>query len=354
MRPQTGTYCYFSSAKKIAAMNNTLRKALCFVLPLLVLCAIPGHSQFLKDVLNHVKQTAQNRANDKASQNTNKSLDKVDSTFTGKGGSGGSVAGSTTDSSGSAAVMKGLGNFMGRGGVSAADSAKALAAYKNANGGSGTYYEYTIETTSKRGGASKSTAKMYFTGDGEGRSEMNLAAMMGAKNAAPMITIGRASQLEYSVSLDDSVRKYSLNVIDTALINSGFSTYKITKLGEENINGYSCIHAKLQTTTGSGLFKSTSTMQLWTSTGVTGYSSLKKMMLQNVTPAMMKALEAAGCGGFIVKMASDGNKNYSMTMLLTKAEGQTFSAALFKIPAGYTQSNDNLMLANMMGAASKQ
>jgi hypothetical protein len=102
------------------------------------------------------------------------------------------------------------------------------------------------------------------------------------------------------------------------------------------------------------MFKSTSTMQLWTSTGVTGYSSLKRMMMQNVTPAMVKALDDAGCGGFIVKMSSGEGKSYSMTMLLTKAERQTFPASLFKIPAGYTKSNDNLMLGNMMGAASKQ
>jgi hypothetical protein len=37
-----------------------------------------AHAQFLKNVLNSVKQTVQNRANDKASTTTNKAIDKVD------------------------------------------------------------------------------------------------------------------------------------------------------------------------------------------------------------------------------------------------------------------------------------
>ncbi|HEY4110351.1 hypothetical protein [Puia sp.] len=43
----------------------------------MMLCR-PAHAQFLKNVLNSVKQTAQNRANDKASTTTNKAIDKVD------------------------------------------------------------------------------------------------------------------------------------------------------------------------------------------------------------------------------------------------------------------------------------
>src|ERR1700733_183360 len=37
------------------------------------------HAQFLKNILNSVKQTAQNKADQKANNATNKALDKVDS-----------------------------------------------------------------------------------------------------------------------------------------------------------------------------------------------------------------------------------------------------------------------------------
>lgn len=62
-------------------------------IPCLALCLLmslaqsgPLQAQFFKDILNTVKQTAQGRANSKASQTTNKALDKVDSSSSGKGG----------------------------------------------------------------------------------------------------------------------------------------------------------------------------------------------------------------------------------------------------------------------------
>jgi hypothetical protein len=52
------------------------------------------HAQFLKKIMNSVKQTAQNRAENKTNQATNKALDKADSAvFIGNG----SNASSTSD-----------------------------------------------------------------------------------------------------------------------------------------------------------------------------------------------------------------------------------------------------------------
>src|SRR6185437_13223260 len=182
----------------------------------------------------------------------------------------------------------------------------------------------------------------------------NLASMMGAKNGSALILIGRMQQPHYSIILDDANKEYSLNVIDTALINSMHQNYKVTKLGNETVNGYNCTHAKLVSTMGSGMFKTSSTEDIWTSTEVPGYDMVKKATLQqNITPAMMKALNDAGCGGFFVKMASS-DKHYSMTMQLAKASKQSFPASMFKIPGGYTESKSNLMFGNMMQAAQKQ
>ena len=100
------------------------------------------------------------------------------------------------------------------------------------------------------------------------------------------------------------------------------------------------------------MFKSSSTEDIWTSVDVPGYDLIKKATLQlNITPGMMKALNDAGCGGFFVKMQS-GDKDYSMTMQLVKADKQSFPASMFKIPNGYTESKSNLMFSNMMQAAS--
>lgn len=338
------------------------------------------HAQFLKKIIDNAKQTAQDKASDKANDVTNKVFDKIDDATQKKSNNNsnpnsnsnssnidtaavGGVLGAfakaaqdnPNDTSAADLTMKALGNLTGGGGVSAADSANAIKAYTTANGGSGIYYEYTIETNTKQNGAVKSISKMYLTSNGEGRSEMNLAAMMGAQNASPLVVIGKMDQPHYSVVIDDENKAYSLNVIDTALINDNLGKYEVTKIGNETVNGYNCVHAKLTFTLGSGMFKSSNTEDIWTSVDVPGYDFFKKAILQqNVTPAMMKALNDAGCGGFFVKMTSNDSDGYSMTMQLTKAEKQSFSSSMFKIPAGYTESKDNLMFGNMMQAARKQ
>jgi len=329
------------------------------------------HAQFLKNIINQVKQTTQNRANSKADNATNAAIDGVtsgnqknttnnssDIDTAAMGGVLGAFAKAAhdnpNDTSMSDLLGKSLGNIAGGGGVSAADSVSAIKTYETAKGGSGIYYEYTIESHTKERGTVNSTSKMYLTNSGEGRSEMNIAAMMGAKNSSALIVIGRMQQPHYSIILDDETKQYSLNVIDTALINSVHEKYQATKLGNETVNGYNCAHAKLVSTTGSGMFKSTSTEDIWTSTDVPGYDLVRKASLQqNITPGMLKALNDAGCGGFFVKMTS-GDKHYSMTMQLAKAEKQTFPASMFKIPNGYNESKSNLMFGNMMQAAKKQ
>ncbi len=330
------------------------------------------HAQFLKKIMNEVKQTTQNNVNSKADNATNTAIDGIangNQKNTTNNSSGvdtaamGGVLGAfakaahdnPNDTSMSDLLGKSLGNIAGGGGVSAEDSVAAIKTYKTANGGSGIYYEYTIESHTKENGTVNSTSKMYLANDGEGRSEMNLAGMMGAKNSSALIVIGRMQQPHYSVIVDDATKQYSLNVIDTALINSVNQNFKATKVSNETVNGYNCTHAKLTSTVGSGLFKSTSTEDIWTSVDVPGYEMVKKATLQqNITPGMMKALNDAGCGGFFVKMTSS-DKHYSMTMQLAKAEKQSFPASMFKIPNDYTESKTNLMFASMMqGAAASQ
>ena len=95
-------------------------------------------------------------------------------------------------------------------------------------------------------------------------------------------------------------------------------------------------------------------MDIWTSADVPGYSMLKSWMSnQNVTPKMMKALDQAGCGGFMVKMTND-NKNLTYSMDLIKADKNSFPASMFCIPAGYTESKYNLMMMNMMQSAGQK
>jgi hypothetical protein len=252
-------------------------------------------------------------------------------------------------------AIKFLGKMTGGGGVSAADSASAISGYMRGSGGSGIHYQYLISATTKKKNTIKDTMNAYYTNSGRGRSEINLAGIIaaaeGVKAGSPLVVIGDANQPRYSIILDAGSRQYSLNVIDTSLINSAHESYQVTKIGNETVGGYSCTHAKLTSTSGKGMFKSTTTMDIWTSPGVPGYSAMKKWMAaQNVTPRMMQALDQAGCGGFFVKMASQ-SKDLTYNMELIRAEQNSFPASMFQIPPGYTKANYNLMMANMVQAA---
>ncbi|HEY4110353.1 DUF4412 domain-containing protein [Puia sp.] len=301
-------------------------------------------AQFFKDVLNTVKNTAQGRANSKADQTTNKAIDKVP-------GSGATNSSHTPPDTSAAGMMKALGMFAGGGGVSASDSAAAIDSYRNGKGGSGFYYQYLTTATSKKNGTVKDTSYRWLTNGGEGRSEMRIA--MPGVASGKLTVVGRAGQPTYSILLDPDNKGYSLCVIDTGLINSRNTTYKVTKVGDETVDGYACVHVKLTSTSGSGLFKSSSTEDLWTSTAVPGYSLYHNLSDQTVNYGMIQALEKAGAGGMMVKMAASG-KDYSMSYDLTDARSGSYPASLFMIPAGYTNNHKNIMEYMMSGMTGAQ
>lgn len=349
-----------------------IRLATCLLIGLSA-ASTPSRAQFFKKLVDNVKQTVQNKTNDKASQATGNAMDKALSpTSKTSGSSPGQTSGTqpvgdtaTTnrllgsfakaaqdnpnDTSAASLTMKGLGLFIGGGGVSAADSAAAIRSFMTSKGGSGIFYQtrITMEKKGKNASVTKDTTLAYMTNGGEGRSEMRIP-IPGVKTNK-MVIIGRADKPAYSISLDDDAKTYSLNVIDTSLIYHTGND-QATRIGEETIAGYHCIHARVTSSTGSGMFKSTSTYDVWTSTDVPGYEIYRRVLTQrNASPGMLGALERAGCAGFLVKMTS-GGKDYSMTMELIRAQEKSLPASLFAIPSNYKEEEKN-MLFQMMPAS---
>jgi Domain of unknown function (DUF4412) len=331
--------------------------------------SVPLQAQFFKDIINTVKQTAQGRANSKTSQTTNNAVDKVDGTTQVKtnnstpnndpfdssatnsvlGAFAKAAAANPNDTSSADLTMKALGLLTGGGGVSPQDSMAAINNYKTASGGNGIHYEYSITISGKKIATTKDSSHIYFTNIGEGRAEMRIP--MPGVQMNRMISIGRFNLPKYAIMLYPDSRTYSLNIIDTSLLKSR-QTYHVTGIGTETVQGYSCIHSKLVSTSGSGLFKSTSTTDIWTCSSVPGYSLFKKMSsLQTTQTGMISALENAGCGGIFVKFVVSG-KNASVEEVLIKAEESKFSEDLFRIPSGYTESKDN-MFSHMLPPAKK-
>jgi hypothetical protein len=315
-------------------------------------------AQFLKKIMANVRQTAQGRANSKADQAADSALQEKgpgspsDTAATNKvlGAFAKAAQQNPNDTSAADVTMKALGILVGGGGVSAADSAAAIKNFMTGSGGNGVFYQYLTTATSKQMGTTKDTTMKYLCNSGDGRSEMRIN-MPGALSNK-MINIGRAGQPKYSVMLYPDSKTYSLSIIDTSLINSGRETYQVTKIGNETIQGYNCIHSKIISATNTRFFKSATTFDVWTSTDVPGYALIQKMIrVENIQPKMMQALEQAGCGGFFVKINTTA-KDYSMSMLLIKAEKKTFPASLFVIPGGYSESEQNVMY-HMVPAAKK-
>lgn len=327
-----------------------------------------SHAQFLKNILNSAKQTAQNRANDKAANATNKALDKLDTknknnnngantpNSAGKsdqdrvlGGFAKAAQDNPGDTSMSDLLSKGLGNIMGGNGVSAADSATALAAFKSTGNSGNTrcvYFEITNMVVNDKGQTSSTINKQWFTSDGRVRGEMNIAGMIADAagyhvKSKPVVIIARANMPNYSVTIDDEDKTYSLNVIDQALLNKDGESYSAHVIGTENVNGYACKHAVLK---GNKL-----TMDMWLSTDVPGYDAYKKAAATSsgTTGSFLSALKAAGAEGFPVKIFIE---NSASSMTLTKAVYVGVSNNFFEIPAGYSKAANNGIITNLMKA----
>ncbi|WP_374948127.1 DUF4412 domain-containing protein [Mucilaginibacter sp.] len=224
-------------------------------------------------------------------------------------------------------------------GKGTADFDKIIKSFMSARGGAGFWYQYVTTLESKEMGKRIDSSNSWFTNGGEARSEMSFPGVAGKSKAEKMILLARADQRLVSLALDENKKTYALNTIDSALVSAGISRYQVTKTGIESVGGYKSIHAKLLSSTEMGAFKSSVTTDVWTSTEVPGYALFKGRMVQNVTPAMMAALDKAGCGGFMVKIAVQ-SKNYSLTTILIKTVTQNFPASMFELPSGYRQSAD--------------
>jgi len=320
---------------------------------------------FLKNIINSAKNSAQNRANNAASNATNKALDKVDPTT--KGGNpstpnsgnksdndrvlGGFAKAAQDNPNDSNLIAKALGNIMSGNGVSAEDSAKALAAFQNTGNSGNTpciYYEITntMIPDDKGRKTSSTTTKQWFTKDGRFRGEMDLAGMIASAagyqiNSKPIVMIGRVSMPNYTVTLDDENKTYALNIIDQALLDKNGAGYTAKFIGSETVNGYPCKHVVIK---GHKM-----TLDMWTSTSVPGYDVYQKLAstASGANASFINALKQIDADGIMVKTIIENNAS---SMTLTKAVYIGAPNSLFEIPSGYTKSEYNGVITNLMKA----
>jgi hypothetical protein len=298
-----------------------------------------GRAQFLKNLVNNVKQSMANKA---VGNNTN---------TTGKSDSAAKAANDSAMLTGIMAKM----NAAAKPAPMTAEDSAAVKSFMTASGGSGILFQYRTRYDFKVKGKDSTVVDTMSTAISDAHNTHVDMNMLGMK----MTVIGRASLPKYSIILYSQMKSYKLNIIDTAAVNGGNQTFTVTRVGTETVAGYSCIHSRLVITNGKDK-NGNVTEDIWTSNAVPGYAQLKKMMTnQNVTPKMMQALEKAGCDGFMVKVqmqsASQGSQasqpqamQFSMDMVLITAARKDFPASMFEIPAGYTAMNSQNLFGNMM------
>lgn len=233
-------------------------------------------------------------------------------------------------------------------------SAKGSASTSSSSGTSGSgddyYYESTVNSTGKEMSINE-LVKMYVSAKGSIRTESLVTnSMAGKKVSSPIVLLAKADRPGESIMLDDSAKTYTVNHLDSSGEESdGMKiTSSATKVGNETIIGFNCVHAQIISHKSMGSFYNTvDTINLWKSNEVPMESSVKTRMEKMefgknnsmFSQETAQQLKEMGCTGMTVKMTSNSKKN-KMTIQLTKVERKDLPANLFEIPAGYKEEKD--------------
>ena len=220
-----------------------------------------------------------------------------------------------------------------------------------ASSGNDIYYELTT-TSNGKNISMNGVTKMYVSSKGDMRSEMNLSSFAtGNKTSAPIILIAHADKPAESILIDDSAKTYTVNHIDATDLNTGFKTESTaTKIGEEKILGFNCVHAKIISNKKMGsFFNETDTIDLWRSNDVPVQPTVKDLMNQfesrtgnfMYSKEVTDQLKQMGCEGFMIKLTMNG-KDVSMVLQLTKVEHRNLPSDIFQIPAGYKEDKNGM------------
>ena len=216
--------------------------------------------------------------------------------------------------------------------------------------GKDTYIEMTGNTKGDKM-QMQTLTKIFLADNGKVRMEMDL--LRDGKYTTAMVSVGDANNPNQSMLLDDSAKTYSINHIDTADLKTGDGSntkYAVSKIGQEQIAGFNCTHARIianKNYSGAASFmNSIYTTDLWLSPDVPIPAAEKKYMEMSTAKMsgvlfnadVANQLKQMGCEGFIVKFDMH-SKDVASTNQITKVTRQDFPAGMFEVPQGYKQTS---------------
>ena len=213
------------------------------------------------------------------------------------------------------------------------------------------YYEYTLTTTGKDI-TMNGVTKLFISSKGDMRSEMNMTSSFNKnKHSTAIVTIGHSDKPDESIIIDDDAKTYTINHIDRNDFNTGETVQStVTKVGEEKIMGFNCVHARIISKKSIGsIFSQVDTLDLWRSKEVPVLASVEDLMEKfeartgntMFSTDAVNQLKQIGCEGFMVKIVI-GGKSSSTKEELTKAEHRDLPASMFQIPAGYKEDKNGI------------
>lgn len=213
------------------------------------------------------------------------------------------------------------------------------------------YYELTTTATGKDMSMNGVT-KMFVSSKGDMRSETDMVtSFKGNKRGVPIIVIAHSNKPDESIIIDDSAKTYTINHIKREDFDTQEKTQStVTKIGDEKILGFNCVHAKIISKKSIGNFYSmVDTVDIWRSNDVPMQAAVKDLMNQfesrtgnyMYSKEVSDQLKQMGCEGFMVKMEIK-NKDASTVMQLTKVEHRDLPASMFQIPSGYTEDKNGM------------
>jgi len=193
--------------------------------------------------------------------------------------------------------------------------------------------------------------KIFLADNGKVRMEMDL--LRDGKYTTAIVSVGDANNPNQSMLIDDSAKTYTINHVDSADLNSGDGSntkYAVSKIGQEQIAGFNCTHARIianKNYTGPASFmNSIDTTDLWLSPDVPIPGAEKKYMEMSTSKMsgvlfnadVANQLKQMGCEGFMVKLDMH-SKDMASTNQITKVTRQDFPTAMFEVPQGYKQTS---------------
>ena len=216
--------------------------------------------------------------------------------------------------------------------------------------GSDMYYEYAIKSTGEKTNFN-SYMKLYLSSKGNVRMEMSrpIPTADGKGLLANLIVIGSSDKPNETITIDDDKKTYTINHIDADSIKNPLKTQSVaTKIGEEKLLGYNCVHARVISNNSLGSFyKSIDTTDIWRSNDIPVQEKFKALLkrFESKNGSFMYStviagqLKQMGCDGFMMKLQMR-SKDYTMTDELVKVEHRDLSSSLFQVPAGYKEEKE--------------